>query len=77
MIYLHDGRDVSWLWDVDFKSLNDDVVVSGTRAYDIALRLKYDDVKVNKITTDIELCINQQIKAGADFCNLRNIYSNA
>lgn len=39
-----DGRDVSWIWDVDFeKFLNDknDVSASGDRAYDMALRLKY------------------------------------
>lgn len=40
-----DGRDVSWLWDVDFESLKRDDVLSyttsGTRYADMALRLKY------------------------------------
>lgn len=39
-----DGRDVSWIWDVDFESLvGPDVVLvpSGRRAQDVALRLKY------------------------------------
>jgi lipid II isoglutaminyl synthase (glutamine-hydrolysing) len=39
-----DGRDVSWLWDVDFESLVghvERVVVSGLRAEDMALRLRY------------------------------------
>jgi len=38
-----DGRDVSWIWDVDFEQLPAWVtpVVSGDRAYDLALRLKY------------------------------------
>ena len=43
-----DGRDVSWLWDVDFshiKSSGYDVSVGGTRSYDMALRLKHDDVE--------------------------------
>lgn len=46
-----DGRDTSWLWDVDFKSLDSDhfIVTSGTRAADMALRLKYDEIKVNSI----------------------------
>ena len=39
-----DGRDVSWIWDVDTeeyaKNFNS-VVVSGDRAYDMGLRLKY------------------------------------
>lgn len=42
-----DGRDVSWLWDVDFEMLAGRVrrvVVSGIRAEDMALRLKYAGV---------------------------------
>ena len=39
-----DGRDVSWIWDVDFELLAGKVrslTVSGRRAWDMALRLKY------------------------------------
>jgi UDP-N-acetylmuramyl tripeptide synthase len=39
-----DGRDVSWIWDADFELLADGVrrvVCSGTRAPEMALRLKY------------------------------------
>ena len=39
-----DGRDISWLWDVDFEMLAGRVgrvIVSGLRAEDLALRLKY------------------------------------
>jgi UDP-N-acetylmuramyl tripeptide synthase len=39
-----DGRDVSWIWDADFELLSDQVrrvVCSGTRAPEMALRLKY------------------------------------
>lgn len=39
-----DGRDVSWVWDADFEILAGraaSLVVSGTRADDLALRLKY------------------------------------
>ncbi len=40
-----DGTDVSWLWDAHFERLNDahihKIFVSGTRCYDMALRLKY------------------------------------
>jgi UDP-N-acetylmuramyl tripeptide synthase len=42
-----DGRDVSWIWDVDFERLagNADVIVpTGTRAHDLAVRLKYAGV---------------------------------
>jgi len=39
-----DGRDISWVWDADFEAAAgrlERVVVSGTRAADMALRLKY------------------------------------
>jgi lipid II isoglutaminyl synthase (glutamine-hydrolysing) len=39
-----DGRDVSWIWDADFELLADGVrrvVCAGTRAAEMALRLKY------------------------------------
>jgi lipid II isoglutaminyl synthase (glutamine-hydrolysing) len=39
-----DGRDVSWIWDVDFEPLLDGLerlVVSGERAAELALRCKY------------------------------------
>ncbi|MBI0141731.1 DUF1727 domain-containing protein [Bifidobacterium sp. W8106] len=51
-----DGRDMSWLWDVDFTSLRDTGVamVSGTRAYDMALRLAYDQVPAEAIETDLD-----------------------
>jgi len=39
-----DGRDVSWIWDVDFEPLAeclDELVVTGSRADELALRFKY------------------------------------
>ena len=39
-----DGRDVSWIWDADFELLSDGVrrvICTGTRAPEMALRLKY------------------------------------
>jgi UDP-N-acetylmuramyl tripeptide synthase len=49
-----DGRDVSWLWDVNFGPLATDVVLtSGKRAADMALRLSYDDIKVQTIEPDL------------------------
>ena len=39
-----DGRDVSWIWDADFELLSESVgkvTCTGTRAAEIALRLKY------------------------------------
>ena len=39
-----DGRDVSWIWDVDFEDFIysfKSIVISGERIYDMALRVKY------------------------------------
>lgn len=47
-----DGRDVSWLWDAEFeylKNIKKEIVVSGKRANDMALRLKYAGIDTNKI----------------------------
>ncbi len=56
-----DGKDISWLWDVDFERLAaagdgiDFIVTSGTRAEDMAVRLKYGGVETNKITVEDDL----------------------
>lgn len=60
-----DGRDVSWLWDVDFDSLRDGGVdvVTGTRAWDMALRLDYDQVPVTAVEPELEEALTQCIVA--------------
>ena len=50
-----DGKDVSWIWDVDFERLTamegvlSDIYVSGVRADDMRLRLKYAGVDEARI----------------------------
>lgn len=59
-----DGRDVSWLWDVAFEELSPqrhDIYVSGTRATDMALRLKYADIPTVEIQGDLRKALNQFI----------------
>lgn len=60
-----DGRDMSWLWDVDFSSLRDTGVamVSGVRAWDMALRLEYDQVPVNSVNTELEEAVSTFVNA--------------
>ena len=61
-----DGRDVSWLWDADFEMLKDydnEIVVSGSRAWDMAVRMKYagfDSDKI-KILPEIKEALNYSI----------------
>ena len=48
-----DGRDVSWIWDVDFERVvrqTTTLVVAGSRALDLALRLKYAGVEQGEMT---------------------------
>jgi UDP-N-acetylmuramyl tripeptide synthase len=47
-----DGRDVSWIWDVDFEPLLaglDTLVASGGRAAELALRAKYGGLDETRI----------------------------
>ena len=50
-----DGRDISWIWDVDFEkllSMGDnlkEIYVSGVRGEDMALRFKYAGISEDKI----------------------------
>lgn len=58
-----DGRDMSWLWDVEFESLTGEGVseVAGIRAYDMALRLQYDEVTIGHIERDLPTALRQFI----------------
>lgn len=56
-----DGRDMSWLWDVDFSALAEHGVgmVSGSRAYDMALRLQYDEVLMQSVEPHIPTALKR------------------
>ena len=53
-----DGTDISWIWDVDFETLANDmkrfkkIYVSGIRKYDMALRLKAAGFDMKKIVIE-------------------------
>ena len=56
-----DGRDVSWLWDAEFeflKGAKNEIIVSGIRANDMALRLKYAGIENIKLIPDIKKAID-------------------
>lgn len=63
-----DGRDMSWLWDVDFDSLRKEgvAVVSGIRAYDMALRLQYEAVDVAVVETSLPDALAKLLKNHTD-----------
>lgn len=63
-----DGRDMSWLWDVDFDSLKDKGVsmVAGIRAYEMALRLQYEEVEVSYVETNLKKSLREFIAKNPD-----------
>jgi UDP-N-acetylmuramyl tripeptide synthase len=63
-----DGRDMSWLWDVEFDSLKKGGVaeVSGVRAYDMALRLQYDEVLISHVEPNLSAALREFITANAE-----------
>ena len=65
-----DGRDVSWLWDVDFAPLSGGALVrtTGVRAADMALRLEYEGVRVDAVEPDLGRALERFLEdtAGQD-----------
>ena len=53
-----DGTDVSWIWDAHFELLIDEhtkhIYCAGLRAYDMALRLKYEGFKDVEVVENVE-----------------------
>lgn len=56
-----DGRDVSWIWDVDIEEFKNasNITITGDRAYDLGLRIKYADIKKYVIKTKLDTAINE------------------
>ena len=49
-----DGTDVSWIWDADLENLcgkDPNILVGGTRLFDMATRLKYAGIPAKNIST--------------------------
>jgi UDP-N-acetylmuramyl tripeptide synthase len=66
-----DGRDVSWIWDADFELLADRVrrvTCAGTRAPEMALRLKYAGwpEEAIEVEPDIDRSLDDAVAAARD-----------
>src|SRR2546423_1146347 len=62
-----DGEDFAWLWDVDIEEISQnilDVVCSGGKAEELAMRLKYAEISTDKISTirEREVALNAALK---------------
>ncbi len=66
-----DGRDVSWIWDVDFEPLLEQaehIVVAGDRAAELALRFVYAGFPEERLTVrpELEAALDEGLAATAD-----------
>jgi UDP-N-acetylmuramyl tripeptide synthase len=64
-----DGRDVSWVWDADFEAIAQTVrlvTCSGTRAAELAVRLKYAGVPAERLHVehDLETALDAALAGG-------------
>jgi UDP-N-acetylmuramyl tripeptide synthase len=64
-----DGRDVSWIWDVDFEQLQGGVeaaVTTGTRAAEMALRLTYAGIPGDRldVVPPLEAALDRALEGG-------------
>jgi UDP-N-acetylmuramyl tripeptide synthase len=62
-----DGEDFAWLWDVDIEEIAGDVldaICSGNKPEELAMRLKYAEVPIDKITLipDREAALDAALK---------------
>jgi lipid II isoglutaminyl synthase (glutamine-hydrolysing) len=60
-----DGQDVSWIWDVDFEPILEHVghvIVSGERAAELGLRLRYGGIAADRL--EIEPALERAVDRG-------------
>ncbi len=66
----NDGRDVSWLWDVDFDKVKDEklntLTTTGIRKWDISLRFKYADIMPDFITSDMREAVIRALETDSE-----------
>lgn len=58
-----DGRDVSWLWDVEIEMHGGPAIAAGTRAADMALRLRHAGAEVSVVETDPAVALDLALAA--------------
>lgn len=59
-----DGRDISWIWDADFErlgTLNLPVIAAGSRARDVAVRLRYAGIDAAATTEDAGTAVREMM----------------
>ncbi|MCL6096687.1 MAG: Mur ligase family protein [Patescibacteria group bacterium] len=59
-----DGLDISWIWDTNTSLLENipNIIISGDRAYDMALRIKYSELQKFQIFEHLSNAIEQSLE---------------
>ena len=64
-----DGTDVSWIWDVDTEELvklGGNLVISGDRTYDMALRMTYSSESMEADKINFKLIVKENLQEAID-----------
>jgi len=75
----NDGKDISWLWDVDFDKLKDanlqHLYTGGVRRHDLSLRFKYADIDITRICDSVEDALKFCLSSNSEVCYVLVNYS--
>jgi lipid II isoglutaminyl synthase (glutamine-hydrolysing) len=68
--------DISWIYDIDFSKLDHVDVVSGDKAWQIAIALEHAGVRIGTVEPDVEAAIALMQGLGATTSGTKNFIVN-
>ncbi|MFJ7286996.1 MurT ligase domain-containing protein [Curtobacterium sp. NPDC098951] len=68
--------DISWIYDIDFSKLDHVDVVSGDKAWQIAIALEHAGVRIGRVEPDVEAAIRHMEQLGATTSGTKNFIVN-
>uniref|UniRef100_A0A942YB61 Lipid II isoglutaminyl synthase (glutamine-hydrolyzing) subunit MurT n=1 Tax=Neobacillus citreus TaxID=2833578 RepID=A0A942YB61_9BACI len=68
--------DISWIYDIDFSKLDHVDVVSGDKAWQIAIALEHAGVRIGRVEPDVEAAIKHMEQLGSTTSGTKNFIVN-
>ncbi|WP_420367569.1 MurT ligase domain-containing protein [Curtobacterium sp. L1-20] len=68
--------DISWIYDIDFSKLDHVDVVSGDKAWQIAIALEHAGVRIGRVEPDVEQAIRHMEQLGSTTTGTKNFIVN-
>ncbi|MCA5923462.1 MULTISPECIES: MurT ligase domain-containing protein [Curtobacterium] len=68
--------DISWIYDIDFSKLDHVDVVSGDKAWQIAIALEHAGVRIGRVEPDVEAAIRHMEQLGSTTRGTKNFIVN-